>query len=808
MDFAKLFDQATSDPTRELSLRAVAAHYGTESEPDKNAQCPFHEDDSPSLSFFTGHDGKERFNCHGCGKKGDVIDWIQFAEGLSYGAAKDRARELVREGLPEPDPAAAQRAPLRDFADELADSSLDYAVLENFLLGKKLDIDLDWLTTEFRVRTRGAQILMPHYPAGLGAAPNAIKWREGKDKRALPGSRLTELYGVWRDRGNKDVILCEGESDTWALASWMDTTTDVLGLPRGVAAQVDAAWIERLSNRRVTLLFDADGAGRMGLKRWVRALLGKAESVRIAFLPEGLDATDAGAEAVQDALRGAEPVDPQHLSLPVVRKGQGFAMLKQLKDQEEPTPVLFTYWSFEVLARAQSDAGVVFTIKRDNGLEDQILSRDLTDAGSFTKWAAKRGRPPQGLTTTMVNGLHRLLENESLYVLRERGVDAVGLHGRSFVLPGRTIGHRGLAYLPADDPGWADTVKAAMANEDQAKALVRALAWLHKPEVMTPILGWFAAAPLRSWFKTGFPTLAVTGSAGSGKTTIVSEVQRALGFGAGVPRTISDTTAHAVWTLAGSSQGVPLWFDEYRKGAREDGMSAVNQAIRDGWDGSATLKGGHGEHGMGVRERKSLAPIVITGEDAFSEVSHAERMVIVPLRKGEQTPEALGAVRAFGDVSASEVFLRFLLGAPEHRMRARQPRIMNRSEQAIAVAEWGYALLLAWVGAEGMPAWTPDLVVGQQQQMKEHEPYVEALRVGMDLSAGGVVTQSGADLLVQPSRLVPWVKRNTDIVLPGGSTALAAWLKERFPETRPAVAPSGGSALLVPGGASVLALDD
>lgn len=38
------------------------------------ARCPFHEDRTPSLSLFTGRDGKDRWRCHGCGVGGDALD--------------------------------------------------------------------------------------------------------------------------------------------------------------------------------------------------------------------------------------------------------------------------------------------------------------------------------------------------------------------------------------------------------------------------------------------------------------------------------------------------------------------------------------------------------------------------------------------------------------------------------------------------------------------------------------------------------------------------------------------------------------
>src|SRR5262245_31055071 len=43
--------------------------------------CPFHADKNPSLSVS---DSKGVFYCHGCGAKGDAIDWVMRLERLNF----------------------------------------------------------------------------------------------------------------------------------------------------------------------------------------------------------------------------------------------------------------------------------------------------------------------------------------------------------------------------------------------------------------------------------------------------------------------------------------------------------------------------------------------------------------------------------------------------------------------------------------------------------------------------------------------------------------------------------------------------
>ncbi|WP_156959018.1 CHC2 zinc finger domain-containing protein [Labrenzia sp. DG1229] len=51
--------------------------------------CPFHQEKTPS---FTVNDAKGFFHCFGCLAHGDILDWWQKSEGLSFNDARDRLR--------------------------------------------------------------------------------------------------------------------------------------------------------------------------------------------------------------------------------------------------------------------------------------------------------------------------------------------------------------------------------------------------------------------------------------------------------------------------------------------------------------------------------------------------------------------------------------------------------------------------------------------------------------------------------------------------------------------------------------------
>lgn len=65
--------------------------------------CPFHADDTPSLSVSVS---KNLFRCFGCDAGGGVIDWVMKREGVSF----RHAVELLRDGPSTPQPSLAASA--------------------------------------------------------------------------------------------------------------------------------------------------------------------------------------------------------------------------------------------------------------------------------------------------------------------------------------------------------------------------------------------------------------------------------------------------------------------------------------------------------------------------------------------------------------------------------------------------------------------------------------------------------------------------------------------------------------------------
>ena len=282
--------------------------------------CPFHDEAEGS---FTVYGDSERFYCFGCGLGGDVLDFIQQAEGLSLpetiarldgspGLAPRaanrpaRTRRPASAALPPRDPALLTAA-VRFYAGCLRRSSEAQGYLASrgvgpvaaarlglgYSPGGGLRQALESLGfSEKRIRDsglfmeRGAERF-----AGMVVVPDAsgglVRWLAGRalspDARprfqALPGPK--PVLGIGRlGPAPPWAVVAEGLFDWLALTGW--------GLP--AVAALGTQGVERVASAlrgcpRVFLAFDADDAGREATERLLTLLGRRAAAVA---LPPGV----------------------------------------------------------------------------------------------------------------------------------------------------------------------------------------------------------------------------------------------------------------------------------------------------------------------------------------------------------------------------------------------------------------------------------------------------------------------------------------------------------------------------------------
>ena len=243
---------------------------------DGKTFCFSHPEDTPSLHVY---DTQNRWWAYCCGVGGDTISLVAGVFGCSRWKA---ALWLLSSGL-EPVTVESARPKLEDAdltdrvereSKRLTRADADDPKLVNFfernwpyLTGK-----LSWVFGAFGLRiVRPNALWVPHLADGRYTGVKVRDLLTGK-KFSVTGSSFRHLYRETLPpavpRG--DLILCEGESDTWCMSAWTHAycdPIDVAGLPSGANYLPDPLVAELSGYRAIYLALDDDDAGRKAAER-------------------------------------------------------------------------------------------------------------------------------------------------------------------------------------------------------------------------------------------------------------------------------------------------------------------------------------------------------------------------------------------------------------------------------------------------------------------------------------------------------------------------------------------------------------
>ena len=287
----------------ENPLPDVAASFDVKLEKDGNewvACCPFHMEDTPSFTLFTGKDGAWRYHCFGCGERGDVLDFVRGIKGVEFKEAlKILGGEVRRENIapraavqvkdiyaginplpPEGELKAGRRVklwnPKREKFGTITPSMVfPYRAADGSLIGYVLRHDLQ----------------------DGGKETPMVMWCE------VPGQGLTwcrypfpkprPLFGLDRMEAGKQVVIAEGEK--CATVGAAITGRLFMSWAGGTYGVNHADW-SPLAGRSVVIWPDADGPGLKTAEEIGARLLAMGCTVKImdvADKPKGWDVADA-----------------------------------------------------------------------------------------------------------------------------------------------------------------------------------------------------------------------------------------------------------------------------------------------------------------------------------------------------------------------------------------------------------------------------------------------------------------------------------------------------------------------------------
>ena len=81
------------DIKQNLSLESILHHYNLKQDKNNMLRCPFHEDSTASLQVSFS---QNKYKCHACDKKGDVIQFVQDYEKLTKHEALKKCTAMIQ----------------------------------------------------------------------------------------------------------------------------------------------------------------------------------------------------------------------------------------------------------------------------------------------------------------------------------------------------------------------------------------------------------------------------------------------------------------------------------------------------------------------------------------------------------------------------------------------------------------------------------------------------------------------------------------------------------------------------------------
>lgn len=252
---------------------------------EENAvRCPLHDDRHASMSINLR---KGVWNCLGCGKGGPLHTLFQF-----LGSDLDKGARAILRANTDPDP---EPVDFREKYNEFRSIRITTPEVQEYMREKGVLYEV-MEEAGIRYDARGT-LVMPYFDGDRVVAlryrgRNNFKWYESGSERTI--------YGLNEIRGKRQVILCEGESDTHSMRSLLRRTgvdDVVVGGIAGANSSVEKweLWaLDLMYAKEVWIAFDADEAGDKGAERAIETLGSIAKRLRPTKEKDWADAIAAG----------------------------------------------------------------------------------------------------------------------------------------------------------------------------------------------------------------------------------------------------------------------------------------------------------------------------------------------------------------------------------------------------------------------------------------------------------------------------------------------------------------------------------
>jgi DNA primase len=328
-----------SDIKSRLSLVEVLAHYGIKYDGNGKANCPWHEDKTPSLQFYFNTNTYTCFSSNCRAGSGDTIDIIKLQEKCSTHQALVKAAELARGNAPSLEAIQTEHKATDQDKIELLTKAFTFfgnalkqtEAAKNYLEARKLEgqfLEVGFNGARYHYRGGMSEQEMQLWedmgmikPLALksGGKTNYRSW--GKDCLIFPLKNKREqivsfygrsilnedtqkhyymtgrkgLYPHYPKTSIKQLILTESIIDAASLmvSGILTTELDVLACygTNGLNAEHIEAISQAKSLSEIIFFFDGDQAGILAVEKHSKQLAGLHKNLIISKIntPEGED---------------------------------------------------------------------------------------------------------------------------------------------------------------------------------------------------------------------------------------------------------------------------------------------------------------------------------------------------------------------------------------------------------------------------------------------------------------------------------------------------------------------------------------
>jgi hypothetical protein len=225
----------------------------------------------------------------------------------------------------------------------------------------------------------------------------------------------------------------------------------------------------------------------------------------------------------------------------------------------------------------------------------------------------------------------------------KKGVEFIGFKDGFFAGPGFTIGKDGIVenppieYITQELPV-EKAIKIVPCDDIKpvVKEFADTILKVNKPPVILPTLGWMVACFFKDKIQDTieyFPILAVFGTSGAGKTSLILSLLRMFGITNRKGLFNAHATQFTATRMLASSNCIPVAVDEMKEDAGHKVLDEWKGRIRSAFFGEIVTRG---RQDMSVRSFPLVAPLLIMGEmSVVKEQAIIERTISIEPKRSD-----------------------------------------------------------------------------------------------------------------------------------------------------------------------------